>query len=32
VTFFARQRLGAHYDGDGVEAFRKLASRNAIDA
>ncbi len=30
VTFLARERLSAHYNGDGIEAFGRLASRNAV--
>jgi hypothetical protein len=30
VTFLPRKRLSAHYNGDGIEAFGWLASRNAV--
>jgi hypothetical protein len=30
VTFLARQRLSAHYSGVWIEAFRGLASGNAV--
>jgi hypothetical protein len=30
VTFFARKRLSAHYNGHRVEAFRGLAGGHTI--
>jgi putative heme iron utilization protein len=32
MAFFARKRLSAHYNGNRVEAFRRLAGRHAVIA